>query len=380
MHDRTLLLEPSAASSNLAATLSGQFDDLHRQVRRGHPAVTRMACALFDSGDDTVRTFVNSTVDLEPLVRYQCALASVPSLLELAAERRTRTIHDLRDALRPSSEHSRWLLERGYRSSYTVPLFRNRDLLAFVFFDSHEPGAFGPALRRELSLYASVVGLLLNNELTALDTLLGATQLARDLTRMRDVESGDHLERMARYSRLIARELAPSLGRDDEWVEHLFLFAPLHDIGKIGVPDTILLKPGRLDPQEWQAMTRHVLLGSELVERVIADLGMNGFPNLAMLADIVEFHHERMDGSGYGRGLRGEQIPIEARIVATADVFDALTTRRPYRPAWPLEEACAELERMARNGALDPRCVRALLENRSEVEAIRRRFAPPAAG
>jgi HD-GYP domain-containing protein (c-di-GMP phosphodiesterase class II) len=357
-----------------AASLTRQLDLLHRQVRDLHPSVVRMACALYDPQDDMLKTFINSTVGAEPLSHYQCELQSVPSLLELASRRTDRVIENLPEALTSGSEHSLWLLEQGYQSSLTLPLYRQKGLLGFLFFDSTERESFTPGVRRELAVYAQVVSLLLNHELSALHTLIGATHVARDFAHLRDLETGDHLERMARYSRLIARELAPKRGFSDEFVEHIFLFAPLHDIGKIGVPDRVLLKPGKLDEEEWRLMAQHVDLGGELVQRIVSDFGLGDLPNIQTLANIVGCHHEALDGSGYPKGLRGRQIPIEATIVSTADIFDALTSHRPYKPAWPVHEAIAELRKLVRMGRLDTDCVEALARNVEMVERIRAQF------
>jgi len=362
--ERLPVVEPSTAS------LSEYIHQLHRRIRESHPSVKRLAFALYDQCADLLKTFVSSTDDAEPLTRHEQKLSETPSLLELAARREDRTIRDLHATLQPLSRHSRWVLDQGYRSSFTMPIYRNRNLLGFVFFDSTEVGTFTPELRRELMVYASLIGMLFNSELTALRTLVGATRLAQDFAHFRDPETGDHLERMARYARLIAQHLAPDYGLSDEFIEQIFLFAPMHDIGKVGIPDAVLLKPGKLDEQEWQIMARHVEIGRDLVNRVVADLDLTAFPNVAMLSNIVGLHHEKLDGSGYPHGLRGDDIPLEARIIATADIFDALSTERPYKKAWSVADSLHELQRLATAGKLDPRCVAAMVERRSEVMSI----------
>jgi two-component system response regulator RpfG len=144
----------------------------------------------------------------------------------------------------------------------------------------------------------------------------------------RDEETGYHLIRMSRYSRLIAHAL--SLG-DDE-VETVELAAPLHDIGKIGIPDGILLKPAKLDDGEWDVMRRHPVIGHEILKGSASKY-------VRMGALIALGHHEKYDGSGYPNGLVGDHIPLCARIVAIADVYDALTSVRPYKSAWTSERA-----------------------------------------
>jgi HD-GYP domain-containing protein (c-di-GMP phosphodiesterase class II) len=197
--------------------------------------------------------------------------------------------------------------------------------------------------------------------------------LLREISRFRDDETSSHLSRMSYYSGLIARQIAASIGREDDWVEHVRLFAPLHDIGKIATPDTILFKPGGLTEAESAVMREHAAKGAAILSALIESLSLEQVPHVESLLNIARHHHERWDGKGYPDGLGGEHIPPEARIVKVADVFDALTSRRCYKPAWSPEKAAAFL----REGAgtqFDPRCVEALLARNDEIIGIMRRF------
>jgi putative two-component system response regulator len=165
---------------------------------------------------------------------------------------------------------------------------------------------------------------------------------------------------MAHYTRLIAREL----GLGDEEQDVLLQAAPLHDLGKIGIPDAILLKPGPLSAEERTVMQTHATIGWQI-------LGSHTSPILRAGAEIAHSHHEKFDGSGYPRKLAGERIPLHGRIVAVADVFDALTSVRPYKAAWPVEEAKSYLRSQA-GAHFDPKCVAGLLNRWDEVEEIMR--------
>ena len=156
-------------------------------------------------------------------------------------------------------------------------------------------------------------------------------QIIRRLGRaaeFKDNETGNHVLRMSHYARLIA--LADGLGEESAGI--IFNTAPMHDIGKIGIPDAILLKPGKLDAAEWEVMYQHPIMGAEIIGKHDNEL-------LETARIIALTHHEKFDGSGYPQGLTGEAIPLEGRIVAIADVFDALVSVRPYKPALPLETA-----------------------------------------
>jgi putative two-component system response regulator len=178
----------------------------------------------------------------------------------------------------------------------------------------------------------------------------------------RDPETGAHILRMAHYSMLIARELG--LSEDDQQL--LLEAAPLHDIGKVGISDKVLLKPGRLTPDEFVVMQQHAVFGYELLSGSSSKLLQAG-------AEIAKGHHEKFDGSGYPTGIKGEAIPIFSRIVAVADVFDALTSERPYKKAWEVEAAVEFLN----NGAgthFDPACVKAFLKAWDEVDRVRLQY------
>jgi PAS domain S-box-containing protein len=156
------------------------------------------------------------------------------------------------------------------------------------------------------------------------------------LAESRDPETGEHLERMRTYAQLLAEQLrraGPYVDQiDDTFLEDLFRSSPLHDIGKVGIPDSVLLKPGRLTADEFEVMKRHTLIGADTLESALQHTGHGGF--LQMAAGIARWHHERFDGSGYPDKLAGQNIPLAARIVALADVYDALTSPRVYKSAY----------------------------------------------
>jgi putative two-component system response regulator len=196
------------------------------------------------------------------------------------------------------------------------------------------------------------------------------------LVESRDWETGAHLERMRRYARVIAEHL---LGwteyrtqMDAEYVRLIYLTSPLHDIGKIGIPDAVLLKPTRLNDTEFEIMKRHTIIGAQTLEAALREHPEAQF--LRMARDIALTHHENFDGSGYPRGLAGDDIPLCGRIVALADVYDALTTKRVYKDAYSHEVARSMiLEEAGRH--FDPRIVEAFIETEDQFRAIQQEFA-----
>lgn len=366
-------LDLKAVGHGLSARLQRQHEQLLELV----PAIDRIACALYDPSDDQLRTFVNSTRRGEAIQGYEFRLADSASLSALAASGERRVLDDIPAVIEARNTHSSWLLEQGYHSSLTIPLYDKGQFIGFLFFDSCEPAAFTPAVQRNLALFSTLMNMTISNELNVVRSITTSAQVAREFANLRDFETGSHLERMAHYARLIARDLQSSHGLSDEYIEHLYLFAPLHDIGKIGIPDSVLLKPGRLTPEERRLMETHVEKGVAVLERLIGEFGMEDLPDSAVMRNVVAGHHECLDGSGYPLGLKGDAIALEARIIAVADVLDALTSERPYKQAWTIEAAIEELQHLVAIGRFDADCVAAVERQREQVAAIRDRFREP---
>jgi two-component system response regulator RpfG len=178
----------------------------------------------------------------------------------------------------------------------------------------------------------------------------------------RDAETGNHILRMARYSRLIAE----GIGLNQMRCELIEMAAPMHDIGKIGIPDQILLKPGRLTSDEFEVMKNHPMIGYKILKESPSSILIQG-------AQIALGHHEKYDGSGYPQGLKGNDIALEARIVAVADVFDALTSVRPYKKAWSNDDALAYLS-ANRSKHFDPACVDAFIAQFSKISLVQQQL------
>ncbi|MBO2928604.1 response regulator [Metapseudomonas otitidis] len=179
----------------------------------------------------------------------------------------------------------------------------------------------------------------------------------------KDNETGLHVIRMSHYSRILAR----ALGWSEADCDDLLNAAPMHDVGKIGIPDAVLRKPGKLDADEWAVMRQHVSIGAKIIGEHPSGL-------LRIAQRIALTHHEKWDGSGYPNGLAGEDIPIEGRIVAIADVFDALTSERPYKQAWPVEEAVAFLREQS-GQHFDPDLVELFIQQLPAVLEVKARWA-----
>lgn len=196
-----------------------------------------------------------------------------------------------------------------------------------------------------------------------LETRLEVVQCLGRAAEFKDNETGRHVVRMSHYSQIVAR----ALGYGEQTAQDLLHAAPMHDIGKIGIPDAVLLKPGKLTAEEWKIMRQHTVIGARI-------LGDHPSGLLQLAASIALNHHEKWDGSGYPNGLAGEDIPHTARVVAVADVFDALTSVRPYKRAWSVSDA-VELLREESGRHFDPEIVTAFLDCLPQILVVKERWA-----
>lgn len=197
------------------------------------------------------------------------------------------------------------------------------------------------------------------------DTRLQVIRRLGQAAEYRDEETGLHIIRMSKISTLLGR----AAGMSPEDCELLLSASPMHDIGKIGIPDNILLKPGKFDPEEWEVMQTHAQIGADILSGDDSSL-MN------MAHDIALTHHEKWNGKGYPNGLAGEAIPLVGRITAIADVFDALTSERPYKKSWPVEKAVDFIKNES-GQHFDPRLVECFIENLPEIIEIMKEYAEP---
>ena len=181
----------------------------------------------------------------------------------------------------------------------------------------------------------------------------------------RDNETGLHIIRMSKFSQI----LGLAAGMSEAEAEMLLNASPMHDIGKIGIPDSILLKPGKLDADEWEKMKTHSTIGAQILSGHSSEL-------MQMARTIALTHHEKWDGSGYPKGISGEDIPLVGRIVALADVFDALTSERPYKKAWPVEEAVAFIKENS-GKHFDPTLAELFIANMDKIIPVRDKYAEP---
>jgi len=296
------------------------------------------------------------------------------TLSRVIAQKEPRIINDLESHYETvhASIATRNIIEEGIRSSITVPLFFENRCVGFFFISSRMKDAY----RKNHAYHARRIAYTIKQNLYYTFVLQqviaeSATAFVK-LTEKKDNETSLHILRMARYSYLTARQLLNSgvYSLSPRFIREILWFAPLHDIGKIGIPDSILLKPGPLTPAERSIMESHVTIGEEVIWSMDRGLRKTMEHSLLRTAiDIIKSHHEKWDGSGYPLGLKGEQIAIEARIFAVVDVWDALCSDRPYRKAWNRDKVKKYIEEQS-GKHFDPKIVDCFLDLIDELQPV----------
>ncbi|WP_070965402.1 HD-GYP domain-containing protein [Vibrio sonorensis] len=351
-----------------AESLNEQMHSIQGRMQAHVADLDRVSFALYDSDADMLRTYADSTFLSLEKAHYEAPLDSLPTLKKCVESKQPRILSSLTHI--PPSRHVSMLIESGFRSSAAIPCFRDSDFIGFVFLNSYRESAFDIEIIHDLKPYIDMVAFSVISECQIVWSISHYAEQVQKLAPCYHKESQAHKERVSAYTRIIANHVAYLHGFDDETIEHLSMFAQFHDLGKTRLPVTLLCKESPLTTQEVVAMQSHIGHGLDIIDEALARLGHPQHPCIQLLSEIMAHHHEFMDGSGYPNHLRGEEIPIAARIVAVANVFDAMTTHKPYRQACDVPHALLEMEKMVNQGKLDRECVNALREAQSDVEAL----------
>jgi HD-GYP domain-containing protein (c-di-GMP phosphodiesterase class II) len=335
----------------------------------GLTGLERIGANRFDRATGHLHSFTGTGSLVTPFPSFEGPLSAFPSLDAMRVTGNIRVVSDIAQEWDRNNPHVRELLDRGIRSSLSVPLFAHDDLVGFLFLNSSQAHYFDTTVMAEIRSIVHLIAMYVTDAIVSALTVTQVSSILTGVARFRDAETASHMTRLGRYARLICAGLKTAWELDDEYIEYVAWCAPLHDIGKVGVPDRILLKPGRLDPAEFEEMKRHVAYGTGIADTVAEQFQVNSEESTLVLRNIIAGHHENFDGTGYPNGLIGVQIPKEARIIAVADVFDALTSLRTYKGAWSIDSAFDFL-RDQRGLKFDAACVNAFMAARDQIEQI----------
>lgn len=347
----------------IAGTVPNMLQPLIARVRTMHPAIRRFG-VLFKSADGlSLRRWADSDGNVMCCPDGAAPLADNPTLSHVSTTREAQSHKLLAD---PALQ---WACGSETRPLVACPIERGNQVTAFLIIESLSPFQISGAALRELTGWAPVLAALLHEAMKTVHTLVGTILVAHDFTLLRDRDTGQHQHRISSYLTILAREMSKAHGLPEGFSDELAVFGSLHDIGKIGIADAILRKPGRFEAHEWETMKEHVTIGHNLVERMKRDLHLADTPGLPTLEAVVSCHHEYLDGSGYPAGRRGDEIPLVARLVTVADIFDALTCIRPYKRPWSITEAFEHVDKLA-GSKLDSECVAALHSAEREIVAV----------
>lgn len=341
------------------------YEEVVKGVRR---VVGCDACALFLAGGSSEELELKAARGYEGVAAGLRIRLDDPSSLHAQAFGEEYLVHvdDLR--LQPNMAG----LDDDMASVLVIPVISNRGPVGVFEFASRNAGAFGPQDIGLCSMAVDQMAYSLENM-----RLVGELSLTRDavirgmavLAEIRDPCIGGHLSRICAYSSYLAERLLGRMGYHEvtrRFADSISRSAALHDVGKVGIPDDILLKPGKLTADEFDVMKEHTNIGYNILRDSPSQL-------MAMAGEIAVAHHEKFGGGGYPRGVKGEAIPLVGRICAVADVFDALSSERPYKEAWPTEKALQFIKDHS-GDQFDPKCVDVFVDYFDEILEVKERY------
>jgi response regulator RpfG family c-di-GMP phosphodiesterase len=296
---------------------------------------------------------------------------SKTSLENIINSKIPRVINDLELYTKDSkTEYNRLLIQYGIKSSITLPLKINQKPVGIIFFSSIHKNVYKQEHIAFLETLSDSISISLNKNIF-IDEMLYSTLIALvKMAEARDEDTGDHLHRMKAYSAKISEFLFEDNVYDElisvSFIKDIERFSPMHDIGKVGIRDGILLKPGSLTDEEFEQMKVHTTYGAEVLRAAEGNIVKQSHSMFGMGIEIAEGHHEKWNGTGYPYKKSGNEIPLSARIVTVADVLDALTSKRPYKKAFPFEESF-KLIVEGRGSHFDPNIIDSLIRHKDEI-------------
>jgi HD-GYP domain-containing protein (c-di-GMP phosphodiesterase class II) len=305
----------------------------------------RFAIAIISEDGKYIRA-LRARADYTVLLgrNYQESL-SKSSIADVIRSRKIRIINDLEAylAAHPSSESTKIILKEGIRASMTVPLLVDQQVIGVIFFSSKYKDVYNDAHMQFVDSLTTALAIAFEKSFVFDDLILASVKGFAKIVESKDYVTGNHIDRMSIYAKFVTECLYnDSLyvqQIDESYIDKILKFSPLHDIGKVGISETVLNKPGKLTSEEFDVIKQHTLIGYDVLVNMTAGMYVDRSDYFKIAREIVKSHHEHYDGKGYPEGLTGEQIPLSARIVAVADVFDALTNVRPYKGAYSFEMA-----------------------------------------
>lgn len=330
---------------NMSKSFKESLEYIYRTFSRYVP-YTHVGIALFNDDGKVVTSYGVSESIHEGLaaefIGYVVNLEDT-SLGKIIESGHPRVINDYLEYFkdRKINKYSEIILKHGIRSSITIPLMSNQRNLGFIFFSSSESNIYEDKHVQFLKTVSNAIAVSMEKNVVVDDLVYSSVLALAKLAEARDEDTGNHLQRMKDTSVLLTKLMMKDSRFknqiDTHYISEIDKFSPMHDIGKVGVPDYILLKPGKLTEEEFEIMKRHTIYGAEVLKLAEDNVAKNGRRIFGEGVAIASGHHEQWDGSGYPNGLKGEEIPLSARIVMVADVLDALMSKRPYKEAFTYE-------------------------------------------